>query len=82
MKISATRIKEKVRILIKKCHHCGEVMETMVEPQRCQSCNRSFLPLNYFGKVHANNSQEFYELFSPCNELDEEDLIKGIYALW
>ena len=82
MKISANRTKTKVKVLVKKCHHCGEVMETTVEPQRCQACNRPFLPLNYFGKVHAKNSTEFYELFSACDELDEEDLIKGIYALW
>ena len=45
-------------------------------------CKKSFLPCNYFNKVHAKDSSEFDEMFLTTSELDEEDLIKGIYVLW
>ena len=71
------------RVLFKKCHVCGEVQESLKqEVVRCSSCKKSFLPTNYFGKVHAKNSQEFQELFSEVHELHEDDLIKGLSVLW
>lgn len=73
---------ESGKTLFKKCHICGELMESSAEVQRCNQCKKSFLPLNYFGKIHAKNSKEFDELFVSCDELCEEDLIKGISVLW
>ncbi len=74
--------KAKGRVLIKKCHVCGHVMESVKEVERCGSCNKSFLPINYFGKIHAKNSTEYRNLYADCNELVEEDLIKGISVIW
>lgn len=68
--------------IIKKCHMCGHMHDTSKEIQKCQSCNKSFLPSNYFIKIHASNSQEFRLLFSEVNELQEEDVIKGITVIW
>lgn len=70
------------RMLIKKCHCCGTIMETHREPQRCTGCGKSFLPTQYFGKVHAKNEAEFKELFSSACELEEEVLIKGLTLIW
>ncbi len=70
------------RTLIKKCHCCGTIMETHREPQRCTGCGKSFLPTQYFGKVHAKNEAEFKELFSNACELEGELLIKGLTLIW
>ena len=41
-----------------------------------------FLPFHYFNKVHAKNSEEFSNLFSHVDEINEEDLVKGIHVIW
>jgi RNA polymerase subunit RPABC4/transcription elongation factor Spt4 len=70
------------KVIIKKCHCCGEIIETNQEAQKCPSCKKSFLPSNYFGKVHAKNSQEFQNLFLKSDEIHEDDLIRGINVIW
>lgn len=70
------------KMIIKKCHICGGIMESFREVQRCHSCHKPFLPLNYFGKIGAKNSKEFKKLFLNSDELAEDDLIKGINVLW
>jgi RNA polymerase subunit RPABC4/transcription elongation factor Spt4 len=70
------------RAIIKKCHRCGEISESFREMKRCPSCNKSFLPSNYFGKIHAKNSEEFDELFSTAHDLTEMDIIIGLNVLW
>lgn len=70
------------KVFIKKCHICGEIMESPSEIKKCNKCKKSFLPLNYFGKIHAKNPQEYQKLFADCDELHEEDLIKGICVIW
>lgn len=72
----------RLKFIIKKCHVCGEISESQVEIQRCNSCGKSFLPLNYFHKVHAHDSTDFKELFSDTQDIHEDDLIKGIYVIW
>jgi len=72
----------KGKLLIKKCHVCGTIMESEREHKKCVQCNKAFLPNNYFGKIHAKNSKEYDELFAHCDEVHEEDLIKGINVLW
>ena len=70
------------KILIKLCHKCGDLTESYMEPENCASCNKSFLPTNYFYKVHAKNSEEFKNLFLHIDDLHEEDLIKGYNVIW
>ncbi|MGB0455216.1 MAG: hypothetical protein ACPGJV_16025 [Bacteriovoracaceae bacterium] len=70
------------RILIKKCHVCGDIQSSFIEQQRCGGCSKSFLPLNYFAKVHAKNTREYNDLFEESENLHEDDLIKGLYVLW
>lgn len=70
------------KLIIKKCHVCGTLVEGFKEPKKCTGCNKSFLPSNYFGKVHAKNSKEFDELFSSSDNLHEDELVKGINVLW
>ncbi len=69
-----------LKLIIKKCYVCGEMSETTKEPERCTTCGKSFLPLNYFTKIHDHG--EFKHLFCDTNDLGEEDLIKGIYVIW
>ncbi len=70
------------KVIIKKCHVCGQVAESAKELERCLKCNKAFLPLNYFSKVHDSKSEEYQELFSHCDELEDEDLVVGLYVLW
>ena len=69
-------------MIIKKCHVCGTIHESYEEIQKCNKCKKSFMPANYFGKVHAKNSQEFKNLYCNAEELYEDDLILGLNVLW
>jgi hypothetical protein len=68
--------------LVKLCHVCNQVTECERELERCPKCNKSFLPLNYFEKIHGQEKQHFKDLFTDSEHLYEEDLIKGIHVLW
>ena len=81
MKVT-THKKATEKTIIKKCHMCGQLTESYKEISKCPKCTKSFLPLNYFGKVHAKNSKEFGELYCVADELQDEDLIKGLTVLW
>ena len=70
------------KIMFKKCHMCGHVIEPQQEPERCEKCRKSFLPSNYFEKIHTKDKVDFKHLFSNTDELYEEDLIKGFHVLW
>ena len=70
------------KCLIRKCHHCGELGEAPIELKKCGSCNKAFLPLAYFEKVHSLSGARFDSLFSHCDDIDEDDLIKGIHVIW
>jgi hypothetical protein len=76
----SNRVKNK--IIIKKCHMCGHVMESKSEIKKCDKCKKSFLPSNYLGKVKAKNSRDYQNQFSNVEEIYEDDLIKGINVLW
>lgn len=70
------------KVIIRKCHVCGQVVESHVEQDKCCGCGKSFLPLNYFDKIHGDSNQKFEELFANSDDLTEEDMITGIYVLW
>lgn len=70
------------KMIIKKCHVCGEIHESFQEVQKCSKCKKSFMPANYFTKVHAKNTKEFQNLFCDAEELFDEDLILGLNVLW
>ena len=72
----------KAKLLIKKCHVCGQVTESTTELEKCVSCGKAFLPLNYFVKIHDHKEIKFSELFAESHEIHEEELIKGLYVLW
>lgn len=69
------------KLIIKLCHKCGHCNASEAELERCQKCAKAFLPLNYFEKVHAKG-EKFQELFEDSDNLEEDDLIKGLYVLW
>jgi hypothetical protein len=70
------------KVIVRKCHVCGSVTESTTEVERCIKCNKAFLPLNYFSKVHNHSGEKYSELFSTSEELTEEELIIGIFVLW
>ena len=72
---------ESKKLLIKQCHCCSHIQETATELARCSQCLKSFLPLKYFEKIH-DTCQNYVELFSAAEELEEKDLIKGLIVLW
>ncbi len=69
-------------LIAKACHVCGHYQEAVVEPERCVKCAKAFLPLNYFHKIHAHKGEKFQALFAEGEQLDDADLIKGLYVLW
>ncbi|MBY0414482.1 MAG: hypothetical protein K2Q18_09965 [Bdellovibrionales bacterium] len=70
------------KLIIKKCHVCGQISESNQEPQKCTKCKKSFLPVNYFSKVHTKSQSEYEKLFAYGHELHDEDIIKGLTVLW
>ena len=70
------------KLIIKKCHMCGHIMESHQEITKCHKCKKSFLPVNYFSKVHSKNQKDYAHLFASSHELHESDLIKGLTVLW
>ena len=70
------------KTLIKRCHICGHINESVVELERCHKCKKSFLPTSYFNKVHDNSGVKYKQLYSNVNEIDEKDLIIGIHVIW
>lgn len=82
MKNTIKEKKKQLTQIVRTCHVCGHIHTSYEEVQRCESCEKSFLPLNYFTKVHAKNTTEFEALFLTSDQLHEDDLIKGLFVLW
>ena len=82
MKTEIIKAKKINKLIIRRCHLCDQVNESYSEIQKCGDCNKSFLPLNYFGKVHAKTPHEFKNLFENASDLNENDLIKGLFVIW
>ena len=61
---------------------CGQITESHREIEKCSSCSKSFLPLNYFHKIHNQENAKYKDLFAESYELNESDLIRGIFVLW
>lgn len=70
------------KVIVKKCHICGHISEGHQEPSKCTKCKKSFLPVNYFSKVHSKANKDYDKLFALSHDLHEEDLIKGLTVLW
>mgnify|MGYP003963910791 CR=1 FL=1 len=70
------------RVIIRKCHMCGELIESPREAVRCPKCNKSFLPLNYSGATQVHSEKDFFKLFSDAGQLEESDTIFGLFVIW
>jgi hypothetical protein len=77
-----TEAKSKEKLLIRACHTCLKINESQQEQERCMHCNKAFLPLRYFEKIHHGKEAKWENNFSSTEQLDEEDLIRGIFVLW
>lgn len=81
--IKKRRAKKSKVNLIKLCHYCNKINESTRELQRCNHCTKSFMPLNYLLQMKEQNSTKFFnELYNECKDLNDEDLIKGLYLIW
>lgn len=74
------RNSKRKKIILKKCHICSHLTESFVEISKCESCNKSFLPSNYFSKVHCQKEKKDY--YDDADDLKSESLIKGLDTLW
>lgn len=74
--------KPKEKLLIRACHACQKINESFQELERCTQCNKAFLPLRYFDKIHQNKNEKWENHFSPTDQIEEDDLIKGLFVLW
>lgn len=73
---------KKEKLLIRACHTCLKINESNKELERCMHCNKSFLPLRYFDKIHGDKELKWENHFYPTDLIEEEDLIKGLFVLW
>lgn len=77
-----TILKSKEKLLIRACHSCLKLNESYQELERCTHCKKSFLPLRYFEKIHQHKELKWENHFSLSEQIEEEDLIKGLFVLW
>lgn len=78
----SSSVSSKEKMLMRVCHCCLKLNESPKEIERCLHCNKSFLPLRYFEKIHASENVSWAHHFSPSSELEDEDLIRGLFVLW
>jgi len=74
--------KPQEKTLIRACHACNKISEAHNELERCLHCSKAFLPLRYFEKIHQFKNESWQKHFSSSDELEEDDLIKGLFVLW
>ncbi len=80
--VNEIRKETKEILLMRVCHRCQHVNESSTELERCKACQKSFLPLRYFEKIHASHNEKYKNNFSSTADIEEEDLIKGLFVLW
>jgi hypothetical protein len=73
---------KKEKLLLRNCHSCLKINESSKELERCAHCNKAFLPLRYFDKIHQEKDLSWENYFYPTDLIEEEDLIKGLFVLW
>jgi hypothetical protein len=80
---TAKQHKKSKKLLFKVCHRCLRAHATEIEPERCPYCLKAFLPHGYFQHIHQQKKSARYQLFfQDTDDLDEEDLVKGLNVLW
>ena len=72
----------KEKLVIRACHACMKLTESYQETERCLHCSKPFLPLRYFEKIHGFKDKSWQKHFSEAQDLEEKDLIKGLFVLW
>lgn len=83
MRFSVEEVKKtKEKLLIRACHSCLKINESCKELERCTHCNKPFLPLRYFEKIHHAKELKFENYFYPTELIEDEDLVKGLFVLW
>ena len=80
--MNETRPSSKEKLLIRACHACFKINHAFEELERCAHCNKAFLPLRYFEKIHDFKDLKWEKHFSTADDMEEEDLIKGLFVLW
>lgn len=77
-----TELKTKqIKMIVRQCHKCTQVIEAPKEQESCLCCGKSFLPINYFDKIH-DHSGKVNELYASSEEIEEQSLVKGIFVIW
>jgi hypothetical protein len=73
---------DKEKLVIRACHTCTKITESFQEVERCSHCNKAFLPLRYFEKIHDFKGKNWQKHFADASDLEDDDLIKGLFVLW
>lgn len=76
------KISKRPQSLIRLCHKCLKLNESTSEIEKCGHCQKSFLPLRYFDKIHARPKNEWSSHFSSIEDIDPKDLIQGLFVMW
>lgn len=76
------KLSKKPQTLIRVCHMCLKINESTAEIEKCVHCQKSFLPLRYFEKIHSHAKQEWSSHFSSIEDIDDKDLIQGLFVMW
>lgn len=76
------KLYKRPQTLIRVCHMCLKLNEGDGEIEKCAHCHKSFLPLRYFEKVHAQSKRNWTSHFSSIEDIDDKDLIKGLFVMW
>jgi len=73
---------DKEKLVIRACHSCTKITESLKEIERCSHCQKAFLPLRYFEKIHDLKGKNWQKHFADAEDLHDADLIKGLFVLW
>ncbi|MBI2519786.1 MAG: hypothetical protein HYV97_05200 [Bdellovibrio sp.] len=76
------KIEDQQKLILRICHKCGHANESVKELERCQKCSKAFLPLMYATCSDAKTTKEYKNLFQESSEVEPEDVIKGLVAIW
>lgn len=68
--------------ILRLCQKCGHMNESSKELERCLECTKWFLPMNYATALSTKNTADYKCLFKESEDLELEDTIKGITAIW
>jgi len=72
----------KTHEFVRCCHKCNTLSSDYHEVKKCGNCGQSFLPTNYFKKVHSLKGVDYDDLYDSVSNIDPSLLLKGLTVIW